>query len=87
MAIKKRPQKPFPPQDALVYKPSEVATLLRCDPRTVYGMIDRGELPSITAGRVIRIPGDAVRALLQGRKPPAMEKKPAVRRKTGKVGD
>jgi excisionase family DNA binding protein len=89
MAIKKRPQKPVPPPDAVVYKPSEVAALLRCDARTVYGMIDRGELPLIVVGRVLRIPGDPVRALLQGRKPPAREeKKPAARRpKTGKAGD
>jgi excisionase family DNA binding protein len=51
-----------------VYKPSEVAKMLRIDMRTVYGMIERGELPQIKAGRVIRIPRGPVDQLL-GRKP------------------
>jgi excisionase family DNA binding protein len=51
-----------------VYKPSEVAKMLRVDMRTVYGMIAREELPQIKAGRVIRIPRGPVDALL-GRKP------------------
>jgi excisionase family DNA binding protein len=43
--------------------------MLRVDLRTVYGMIERGELPQIKAGRrVIRIPRGPVDALL-GRKP------------------
>jgi len=59
------PRKLLPPE---VYKPSEVAEMLRVDMRTVYGMIQRGELPQIKAGRVIRIPRGPVDALL-GRKP------------------
>jgi excisionase family DNA binding protein len=51
-----------------VYKPSEVAKMLRVDLRTIYGMIERCELPQIKAGRVIRIPRKPVDALL-GRKP------------------
>jgi excisionase family DNA binding protein len=51
-----------------VYKPSEVAKMLRVDLRTVYGMIEREELPQIKAGRVIRIPRGPVDTLL-GRKP------------------
>ena len=47
-----------------VYKPSEVAKMLRVDMRTVYGMIERGELPQIKAGRVIRIPRGPVDKLL-----------------------
>lgn len=50
-----------------VYKPSEVAKLLRCDARTLYGMIDRGELKAIKLGRVIRIPAAEVDALLNRR--------------------
>ena len=50
----------------LVYKPSEVAKLLRVDGRTIYAMIERGELPSIKAGRVIRIPAIAVESLMKG---------------------
>lgn len=55
-----------------VYKPSEVAKMLRCDARTLYAMIDRGELRAIKLGRVIRIPADEVDALL-AQKPPASE--------------
>ena len=51
-----------------VYKPSEVAKMLRVDARTVYGMIERGELPQIKVGRVIRIPRGPVDHLL-GRTP------------------
>jgi len=43
-----------------VYKPSEVAKMLRVDLRTVYGMIERNELPQIKVGRVIRIPREPV---------------------------
>ncbi len=60
-----------------VYKPSEVAKMLRVDMRTVYGMIERGELPQIKAGRVIRIPRGPVDTLL-GRKPPDSESAPVV---------
>lgn len=52
-----------------VYKPAEVAKMLRCDMRTVYGMIERGELLSIKLGRVIRIPAASVEALLKGKTP------------------
>lgn len=47
-----------------VYKPSEVAKILRCDARTLYGMIGRGELKAIKLGRVIRIPAAELEALL-----------------------
>jgi len=66
------PKEPLIPE---VYKPSEVAKMLRVDMRTVYGMIERAELPQIKAGRVIRIPRGPVDALLLGRKP--------VKRKSG----
>ncbi len=52
------------PGAAEVYKVSEVARMLRVDARTVYGMIDRGELPQIKAGRIIRVPRGPVDALL-----------------------
>ena len=54
--------------EGCVYKPSEVAKMLRVDMRTVYGMIERGELPSIKVGRLIRIPVEPVDTLL-GKKP------------------
>jgi excisionase family DNA binding protein len=50
--------------DLAVYKPSEVARMLRVDSRTIYGMIERAELPQIKVGRLIRIPCGAVDALL-----------------------
>ena len=65
------PKEPLAPE---VYKPSEVAKMLRVDMRTIYGMIERAELPQIKAGRVTRIPRGPVDALL-GRKP--------VKRKSG----
>ncbi len=47
-------------------KVAEVAAKLRVDPRTVYRMIDRGELPAIRVGRLIRIPTGAVNKLMYG---------------------
>jgi excisionase family DNA binding protein len=61
---------------AEVYKPSEVAKMLRVDLRTVYGMIERDEIPQIKVGRVIRIPRGPVDALF-GRKPPSSEAAPS----------
>lgn len=49
-----------------VYKVSEVAKMLRVDARTVYGMIERKELPSLTVGRLVRIPASAVKAFIGG---------------------
>ena len=62
------PKEPLAPE---VYKPSEVAMMLRVDMRTVYGMIERGELPQIKAGRVIRIPRAPVDKLLGRKSEPA----------------
>lgn len=45
-------------------KVAEVAAKLRVDPRTVYRMIDRGELPAIRIGRLIRIPTEALEEML-----------------------
>ncbi len=45
-------------------KVAEVAAKLRVDPRTVYRMIDRGELPAIRVGRLIRIPTKALETIL-----------------------
>ena len=48
-------------------KVAEVAAKLRVDPRTVYRMIDRRELPAIRIGRLIRIPTEAVNKLMYGK--------------------
>lgn len=91
MAKTEKPAKAIPSLDLPVYKPSEVARILRLDPRTVYAMIQDGSLPSFEAGRVIRIPGDAVRSLLNGKKPPSSEsvsdQEGHSRRKNGTQGD
>jgi len=60
-----------------VYKPSEVAKMLRVDMRTIYGMSGRGELPQIKAGRVIRIPRGPIDTLL-GRHPPTSKSAPVL---------
>lgn len=38
----------------------EVADILKIPPRTVYGLIQRGELKAVKVGRRIRIPADAL---------------------------
>jgi len=47
-----------------VYLVREVALLLRCDPRTVRRMIDRGELAGIKVGADLRVTRKSVEALL-----------------------
>ncbi len=47
-------------------KVAEVAAKLRVDPRTVYRMIERRELPAIRIGRLIRVPTEAVNKLMYG---------------------
>jgi excisionase family DNA binding protein len=46
-------------------KVAEVARRLQVDPRTVYGMIRRGELRGVKAGRVWRVPVESLTAFLQ----------------------
>src|SRR5713101_8230635 len=47
-------------------KVAEVARRLQVDPRTVYGLIRRGELHGVKAGRVWRVPIESLEAFLQG---------------------
>lgn len=61
-------KEPVEKEKLSVLKTSEVARLLRVDSRTVYGMIERGELPAIKAGRVLRVPSTAVEELLKGKR-------------------
>jgi excisionase family DNA binding protein len=42
--------------EPLVYKVPEVARLLDCAPSTVHRWIERGEVPVIRYGKVIRVP-------------------------------
>jgi excisionase family DNA binding protein len=46
-------------------KVAEVARRLQVDPRTIYGMIRRGELRGVKAGRVWRVPVESLTAFLQ----------------------
>lgn len=43
---------------------AEVARELRVDRRTVYRMIERGQLPAVQAGRLWRIPLEALESYL-----------------------
>lgn len=45
------------------YTVPEVAAILKIPPRTVYGLIYRGELRAVRVGRRIRVPEDALRDL------------------------
>ncbi len=45
---------------------AEVAERLQVESRTVYGLIHRGELRAVKAGRVWRVPLDALDAYLHG---------------------
>jgi excisionase family DNA binding protein len=48
-------------------KVGEVAAKLRVDPRTVYRMIELGDLPAVRVGRLFRIPAEAIEKLMYGR--------------------
>lgn len=51
-------------QNPETLKVAEVAAKLRVDARTVYRMIDRGELQAIRVGRLIRIPAAALETMI-----------------------
>lgn len=42
--------------DRLFYRRSELAALMRCDPRTVDRGIEAGTIPAVRIGKVVRIP-------------------------------
>ncbi len=44
----------------------EVASILRCDPRTVTSAIKSGEIPAVKAGAAYRIPAGWLRAAASG---------------------
>ncbi len=48
------------------YTIEEVADVLKVNPRTVNRMLERGELRGVKAGRLWRIPEDALNAYLRG---------------------
>lgn len=51
-------------QKPATLKVAEVAAKLRVDVRTVYRMVDRGELQAVRVGRLIRIPTGALEAMI-----------------------
>lgn len=52
------------------YTVDEVAAILKVHPRTVYRMVERGELRGVKVGVLWRIPQEALDAFLRG-EPPA----------------
>ena len=59
--------KPQPEQRNGWLSVAEVAEVLRVDPRTIRGMVFRGEIDGMRAGRVLRIPPDAIENLSRRR--------------------
>ena len=47
-----------------VMKVRDVAKILDCDPKTVYGLIHRGELDVVRLGRAIRVVRQALKTYL-----------------------
>ena len=59
-----------------VYTVEEVAELLKVNARTVYKMVERGEIRSVRAGRQIRITDEALNAYLRGERPEGSREQP-----------
>lgn len=53
--------------DNRALKVAEVANCMALNPKTVYRMLERGELRGVKAGRVWRVPADALAEYLKGR--------------------
>ena len=54
------------PEQPRVYTVEQVAEMLQLHPRTVNRMLERGELRGVRAGRLWRIPTEAVEEYLRG---------------------
>jgi excisionase family DNA binding protein len=55
-----------PLEEIRVMTVDEVAALLRVSPKTIYNMVERGELRCVRVGRGLRFDGAVVTDLLQG---------------------
>lgn len=55
--------------DNKALKVAEVADRMALNPKTVYRMLERGELRGVKAGRVWRVPVDALVEYLKGKTP------------------
>lgn len=67
MPRKKREKDPWAETAMTV---TEAAKVLRMSPKTVYRGIERGEIPSIRAGRTIRVPSAKLAEMLGVPYPP-----------------
>jgi len=73
------PPRPSSPDGKLLLTVEEVAHLTSLGRSTVYNLLARGEIPSITIGRSRRIPVEGLRLWIRGR----MVGSPSVRLKGG----
>ena len=55
----------LPSDGRLLLRPSEVADALALGRTTVYGMMQRGELPTVRIGSAVRVPIDALRSWIE----------------------
>ena len=62
----RRSQTTAPP---LLVTASEAARLLSLAPRTIYALVQSGQLPCVRIGKSVRIPRKAVEALARGEHP------------------
>jgi excisionase family DNA binding protein len=53
--------------ERLLLRIDEVATLIGVSRTTAYALVNKGELPSIRIGGMLRIPNDALRKLIEAR--------------------
>jgi excisionase family DNA binding protein len=53
--------------DRLLLRIDEVAALIGVSRTTAYALVNRGEIPSIRIGGMLRIPNDALRRLIEER--------------------
>lgn len=52
--------------DTVLHTPEEVAKVLKVNVRTVYRLIDRGQLKAVRVGDLWRIRDDSLREMLAG---------------------
>ena len=60
--------------ERLLLRIDEVAALIGVSRTTAYALVNRGELPSIRIGGLLRIPNDALRKLIEERAGTGTEK-------------
>ena len=53
--------------DRLLLRVDEVAAMIGVSKSTAYSLINKGELPSIRIGNLLRVPADMLRKLIEGR--------------------